>query len=234
MDLRIDTICPSIVLSEIIENSPQSCEYRAGQTCSVTHTFYPVFQNATGEVGYEWTTSLGVVQGSSTDSFFKVAVTSNKDVAFNVSLKIFDDISGAETTQQFTSVHSLTTKKDCIIAFTDGEWIGYEENNYGTAAFETEDFHIYAIKAKTGRLVISFGENGGEVIPNVPTIDINYLGKEYIAKWNSADQWYECNNEELLALMEEEYIICNRNYCFSLSFLTGLLISTDLKELTDV
>ncbi len=231
MNIIVDEDCPLITIVGIGENVVGSCEYPSGGTCTATHTFFADIKDSTGSIDYQWGTDKGIIVGGTTDSTFVVELTDNKNVTMNITLTVGDSLSGDTKSVQVISKHTLNNLTDCIFAFTDGVWNGYEENTYGILNPETTFENIYAIKWKEDSFVIRLGATGESKILDVDIIDVSYLGRYYQAVWNPTDMWYDTDEVDLLTDLSNKYEACERQYCFSLFFLANLVISTGFEEL---
>ena len=227
----IDETCPSLSIENIYEGASQSCEYLPSSTCVNTHTFYATLLNVTGDVDYNWHTDNGVVIGGNTSDSFTVEVKDNKDVTLNIVLSVGDSISGLTRMVQVISPHALKVLDDCILAFTDGLWIGYEVGNFGYLQVVVSNEPVHAIKWKEDILVVRIGEGGNVKLPDVDIISLKYLGREFLLIWNDIDYLYETDDPDLLEDLAVEYTSCDRVYCFSFSYLADLTIATDFTYL---
>ena len=232
-DIIVDDSCPSIIIDDIFEQTEPICYFDAGLACTNTHTFTAVIRNSIGEVEYHWAYSSGVIIGTTTEPLLTLEVVDNKNTVLDIVLTVGDAVSGAVLQKQFISQHILRRNENCLFAFTDGEWVGYELNSFGFMQLVTSEEILYAVKWRADIFVVKVGENGDTKLTDVDVIRLRYLGRDFVLNWNDVDKQYDTDDAKLLIELAESYVICERVYCFAFSYLTSLTIHTDFEELID-
>ena len=97
--------CTDLAIANIINDTDGRCEFNAGQTCAATHIFSAEVVNEQGPLTYNWSSSIGAFTNSDTDEVVQLIITSNTEVAVDITVEVSDGVSTTTHTQTFISHH---------------------------------------------------------------------------------------------------------------------------------